>query len=354
MRPFEAEAVLGVRRRARETEASDRQTIERLIAEAAPGMADAELLAARILSCRDVTLNFHPDRFAANGKTVLENLLRDGLYQSQFVTGTSNGGRTAYPNGDRDVWEQRMFAGAYHCGELTYPYRPKYGALNLLNYADGASARFGACFLTLKPRALNRCTFAYGDSSASPDTLGTADSFYGIVRAILSDVLKRRKLLNKPCGGVNEAIAYIASLEQSAPCEIGRNMDDCVETHVHGDIRLAEDVACFFLDGSYRKTEIERQAEALCGRYGIQLRWIPERRIRAEVIGNEFRGPAVPVLARKIVEKYSFADGHINAERIGRASRDSMMRPEEWADLGNEGEVFQFIKQLWHTVAVWG
>jgi Protein of unknown function (DUF3626) len=47
-----------------------------------------------------VTLNFHPDRLVG-GLLVLEAIGRDGVYRSQFETGTSNGGLTAYPGGDR-------------------------------------------------------------------------------------------------------------------------------------------------------------------------------------------------------------------------------------------------------------
>ena len=60
-----------------------------------------------------ITVSFHPDRLLADGRTVAESLVADGRYRSQFETGISNGGLTAFPGGDRDVWEQRMFAGAY-------------------------------------------------------------------------------------------------------------------------------------------------------------------------------------------------------------------------------------------------
>lgn len=47
-----------------------------------------------------VTLNFHPDRLVSmGGLLVLEAMGRDGRYRSQFETGTSNGGLTAYPGG---------------------------------------------------------------------------------------------------------------------------------------------------------------------------------------------------------------------------------------------------------------
>jgi hypothetical protein len=43
-----------------------------------------------------VTLHFHPDR-QVDGALVLEIIARDGVYRSQFETGTSNGGLTATP-----------------------------------------------------------------------------------------------------------------------------------------------------------------------------------------------------------------------------------------------------------------
>ncbi|MFD8638642.1 DUF3626 domain-containing protein, partial [Streptomyces sp. NPDC059656] len=75
-----------------------------------------------------VTLNFHPDRLATHGRPLLEVLGEDGGYRSQFVTGTSNGGLTAYPGGDRWRWESRIFDGAYD--DAADRERPVYGALN--------------------------------------------------------------------------------------------------------------------------------------------------------------------------------------------------------------------------------
>jgi hypothetical protein len=60
-----------------------------------------------------VTVNFHPDRLLADGRTVAEHLAAEGVYRSQFETGISNGGLTAYPGGDRDRWDTRMFPGVY-------------------------------------------------------------------------------------------------------------------------------------------------------------------------------------------------------------------------------------------------
>lgn len=74
-----------------------------------------------------IDLHFHPDR-VSRGRTVLQHLAADRIYRSQFETGTSNGGHTAHPGGDRWRWEHRIFAGAYD--EAPADQRPKYGALN--------------------------------------------------------------------------------------------------------------------------------------------------------------------------------------------------------------------------------
>ncbi|MEV5743041.1 DUF3626 domain-containing protein [Microbispora rosea] len=56
-----------------------------------------------------MTLNFHPDR-SAGGRQILLRLADDGVYLSQFVTGTSNGGLTAHPGGDPDLLDDYIEA----------------------------------------------------------------------------------------------------------------------------------------------------------------------------------------------------------------------------------------------------
>ena len=79
------------------------RAIAHLTSRAASGLADP--------SWR-VTLHFHPDRLTG-GRPILERMAKDKVYRSQFETGTSNGGLTAHPGGDRWRWENRIFAGAY-------------------------------------------------------------------------------------------------------------------------------------------------------------------------------------------------------------------------------------------------
>jgi len=73
---------------------------------------DAEVLLAAASGEGALTLNFHPDRLLADGRSVAQALYEEGLYRSQFETSISNGGLTAYPGGGRDVWERGLFAGA--------------------------------------------------------------------------------------------------------------------------------------------------------------------------------------------------------------------------------------------------
>jgi hypothetical protein len=247
-----------------------------------------------------------------------------------------------------------MFRGAYHIGEDTFIHRPKYGALNIHHYLDGASPRFGSCYFALNADALDRCTFAFGDSSSNPQALGTRDAFYAVLRALLKDAEDTGRLLNKEGFTVSKAAEYIASTRKDDMGGLGKNLDHCIETHIHGDVSLRSDIDSLYLDESFRQTDIHKQAEELCGKYQIGLFWIPERGIKVSSIGDEFRGPAIPVLAKRIESHLQLSDGLINAEIIGRASRFTSLHPDAWSDIGNEQELFQYLKQLWHTVAYFG
>lgn len=115
-----------------------------------------------------VTLQFHPDWPFGDG-LVLEAIARDGRYRSQFETGTSNGGRTAFDGGDRWKWESRLFDGRYDGGP---PHdRPVYGALNADGDPYGGSPRFGSAYFRLRPEVIERCTFCFPDSVFEPDSV---------------------------------------------------------------------------------------------------------------------------------------------------------------------------------------
>lgn len=103
-----------------------------------------------------ITLQFHPDRWY-QGKSLLQALLDDEHYKSQFETRTSNGGLTAHEGGDRWKWESRIFGGVYDGAAPAE--RPKYSALDLRARPTGAAPRFGSSYLRLTPEVLQRTSF---------------------------------------------------------------------------------------------------------------------------------------------------------------------------------------------------
>ncbi|MDW4904963.1 DUF3626 domain-containing protein [Streptomyces sp. ADMS] len=245
-----------------------------------------------------VTLNFHPDR-TARELPLLRALAQDGVYRSQFVTGTSNGGLTARPGGDRRRWESRMFAGAYDSAAAHH--RPVYGALNFRRQVVGAAPRFGSSHFRLTGAALVRATFCYPDSAAEPAHFGVASGM--------------------------SLVALAEADEQDA-------LDDYIEAQVHGPVALAQDVEALVLDASYRGTPVEEAARAL----PVPLEWHPGYRLSVRELRRhgDYRGPEYVELGARLAE-----DGHLDPRIIGDAARTG--RHE-----------LQDLKMVWHCLARFG
>jgi len=348
MLDYQSEAINRVREYARTRYAEYHAIIENFCK---PLDVDISMLTDSVLR-NPVTFNFHPDRFSNNGKTIIENLIEQGIYHGQFRTGTTNGGRSAYTGGDRFLWEQRIFFDAYPRDAKD---RPKYGALNIFRYIDGASPRFSSCFFELKHKIIDRCTFAYGDNASNPIVLSTSDTFFGILAEMFEEFFSKGKILDQVLDPAFTSKGEVAEmlLNPRNTMDLGRNLNYCIETHIHGDILLAEDIERFYVDSSFQNSFIKEQTEILCAKYGITLCWIPKRQVDISSIGSLFRGPQIPVIAKKIDSLFG-EQGVINAELIGQASRDSYLRPEAWEDMGDEFHIFQYLKQLWHTVGYFG
>src|SRR5690625_6204566 len=77
-----------------------------------------------------VALHFHPDRLNISMRCVAEALLEQGKYKNQFETLISNGKLAPFPGGERDIWENRIFGGAFHGRGVTNKQRPNYDALD--------------------------------------------------------------------------------------------------------------------------------------------------------------------------------------------------------------------------------
>lgn len=257
-----------------------------------------------------VTLNFHPDRLRGDA-TVLAWLARDGVYRSQFETGTSNGGLTAHPGGDRWRWEQRIFGHAYDAAPASE--RPKYGALNHRGRRIGAAPRFGSAHLRLREAVLDRATFCFPDSVFEPDHFAVAERCDLLARVAAFDARPRTDAIEAEQGGL---------------------LDDYIEAQVHGAVVLAEDVEALVLDPCYRGTPTEAEATALA----LPLEWHEGRRLCVEELERhpDFRGPRIVDVGRRIAEA-----GVLDARIVGDAVR-----------AGHEDA--QDLKKVWHHVARFG
>ncbi len=246
----------------------------------------------------DVTLHFHPDRLFA-GVPLLRHLTLDGVYRSQFETGTGNGGLTALANGDRWQWEHRMFGGAYD--DAAACERPKYGSLNHRRRPAGGSVRFGSSHFRLGPEARARTTYCYPDSSTDPTHFGTAQRMALIELADADDV---------------------------------DQLDDYIEAHVHGPVRLERDIAALVLDPSFRGTAVEQAATTL----PFPVHWHHGFCLPVEELArhDDYRGPHVVRAGLAIAEQ-----GRLDARIIGDAVRRAEFDP-------------QTLKQVWHCTARFG
>jgi hypothetical protein len=245
-----------------------------------------------------LTMNFHPDRMVGDLPTLLR-LVEDGVYYSQFVTGTSNGGLTAHPGGDRWRWESRIFGGAYDY--VPAPERPVYGALNFRSARVGGAPRFGSSHFRLTAQTLARATFCYPDSSTEPSAFGVATRFSLI------------------------ELATIDGLDA---------LDGHIEAQIHGPVRLDRDVEALVLDPSYRGTVVEDAARRL----PCPVEWHDGFRLTVQHLRRhpDYRGQEYVDLGAEIA-----VDGCLDPRIVGDAARFG--RYEQ-----------QALKKVWHCLARFG
>ncbi|MER7050431.1 DUF3626 domain-containing protein [Streptomyces jumonjinensis] len=245
-----------------------------------------------------LTINFHPDRTAGD-RPVLRQMAEDGLYYSQFVTGTGNGGLTAYPGGDRWRWESRIFGGAYD--DATASERPVYGALNHRDEPIGGAPRFGSSHFRLTADAVARATFCYPDSCTEPSDFGVATRFALIEPA--------------RTGGLDA-------------------LDGHIEAHIHGPVRLDRDMEALVLDASFRGTAVEAAARRL----PCPVEWHPGFRLTVAELRRhpEYRGQEYVELGAGLA-----VDGRLDPRIIGAAARTGRHDP-------------QALKKVWHCLARFG
>jgi hypothetical protein len=226
-------------------------------------------------------------------------LAEDGVYRSQFVTGTSNGGLTAHPGGDRWRWESRIFAGAYDHAPAHE--RPVYGALDFRRNPLGGAPRFGSAHFRLKEETLARATFCYPDSVFEPSAFGVAASL---------------------------------SLIELAEADDQDALDDYIEAHVHGSLVLRRDVEALVLDPSYRGTAVEASARRL----PCPVEWHPGLRLTVDELRRhpDYRGQEYVDLGTAIA-----VDGCLDPRIIGDAAASGLHDA-------------QALKRVWHCLARFG
>jgi len=314
-----------------------------------------------------VAVHFHPDRFGLKPITVAESLLKEGFYLNQFETGLSSGGRSAFPGGDRDRWEKDLFGGAYHAPGVVPGERPKYGALALVRYPDGPTPRFGSCYFVLRLGVSRRCSFTFSGSeqALALERIGTIDRMASVMAALLSEVatckgarvpwppfvaptlgienLTIPRLLDVLC---RELPLAPANPSTGAP---GRVLDSCVEAQVHGPIDLRYDVESLVIDPAFDGTPAGKILNEISRRYRIPIQRHCGFQLPVHSVPDNFRGPAMPKLARRIAK-----NGLLDAAVIGAAEATLYWQPELWRDWGSHEETLQHLKQLWHVLVHYG
>lgn len=263
-----------------------------------------------------VALHFNPGDDASEAG-VLASILDQGLYVSQFVTGTSNGGLTAFAGGDRWRWEQRIFGGAYDYVDVQH--RPVYGALDLDGDPYGPAPRFGSAHLRLRPETLARATFAYPDSTFGPELFGVADRM-GLIADFRRDEV------------VNDGVVA----QRDGRCR--DRLDLYIEAHVHGGVKVPDDVEALVVDPSFADHAVVENA----GRCGLVVETHPGYVAEvAEIAAHpEYRGQDVVDLAQRIAEDLANSM-QLRPIHVARARR-------VW-DLDG-----QQSKKVWHCLARFG
>ena len=314
-----------------------------------------------------VILHFHPDRIGVKPITVAEALLEDGQYRSQFETGLSSGSLTAFPGGARDRWEETLFGGAYHGRDSSVGDRPKYGALELIRYPDGPWPRFGCCYFVLREEAAWRTSFTFSGSE-QPDAaerLGTIDQVECVLVPLLAEVASGAGakvpwppfvaptlgVENLTVRGLLERVSNGLGSRRATPSSgmAGRVLDTGIEAQVHGPIEMERDIERLVADPAFIGTPTGGRVEELSHKYAFPLDWHCGFRLGTRDVPDEFRGPAVPKLARRIA-----GDGIVDAAVIGAAQRSLRLCPEGCRDWGTPEAALEDLKRLWHVLVHFG
>jgi hypothetical protein len=314
-----------------------------------------------------VVIHFHPDRLGTKSMPVVEALLKEGVYRNQFETGLSTGGLSAFAGGARDSWERSLFGSAYHGERVTDSQRPKYGALELVRYADGPIPRFGSCYFVLRPTVSGRTSFTFAGSEdpCATGRLGMIGQMDNVMAALFGEIeaggmaappwppfrAPTLGLSNVTVASLLDVFRELASpRKEPADLPAGRVLDTQIEAQVHGPVDLQEDIELLVADPAFAPRTTGDTLRELAFRYGFPLRWHCGFRLSVGEVPDDFRGPEMPRLAHRIAGE----NGLVDAAVIGTAEASLHHHPEVWRDWGSREEVLQHLKQLWHVLVHYG
>jgi hypothetical protein len=234
--------------------------------------------------------------------------------------------------------------------------RPKYGALQVMNHADGPSPRFGSCYFLQRPQVLLRSTFTYGGSQEpdSHERTGTAGELDPVLAPLL-EALERGE------GAFGVADLTAASLfdqlihglakpfrdPKSRP--LGRALDHFIEVQIHGKISLREDVERLVADPAFRNHLVGEVLDRLSAEYEIPLHWHPGLTMSVESVPEVFRDYPVRALAERIAGR-----GRLDAANIGAAANSLELHPELWQTWANRDDALTQFRRLWHVLVLYG
>lgn len=313
-----------------------------------------------------IALHFHPDRLAQNAVSVAESLLAEGVYRNQFETGLSSGSPTAFPGGERDLWERALFGGAYHAEGVSASERPKYGSLELVRFPDGPAPRFGSCYFVLTDvGARTSITFMGSEHPQASDRVGTVAKPHGALAALLSEIESggvaapewppfRTPTLGIPGITVSRFCDLARSLVDPRPNpslgKPGRLLDTGVEAQVHGPIVLNRDVELLVADPAFAGTPTGQVLREIADQYGFELKWHCGFRLSVRDVPDDFRGPAMPAFARRVAGATEILDAAV----IGQAAASLRRNPARWSEWGDYWDVVRLFRQIWHVLVHFG
>jgi hypothetical protein len=261
------------------------------------------------------------------------------------------------------LWEHSLFGGAYHASGVSDSERPKYGALELVRYADGPIPRFGSCYFVRRPSVSVRTSFTFAGSEdpAAKERLGMIGQMENVMAALFAEIeaggmaappwppfrAPTLGLSNLTVARWLEVLCELARpRKEPADLPAGRVLDTQIEAQVHGPLDLQQDVELLVADPAFAPTDTGELLHQIAARYGFPLHWHRGFRLSVEEIPDDFRGPAMPRLAQRIAGE----NGIIDAAVIGAAEASLYHHAHAWEDSGSRAEVLQHLKQLWHVL----